>query len=115
MSQLVVIIQCHTVCRRCSGYGCMNGFFSRKGTFKNYPPDTRLLTMTCGGCCGAGLADKLDHLSERLDKFHEDKKNVTVHLASCITSDSDLRPACPFRNYMARIVKRQGYKLADMT
>ncbi|MEE3442046.1 MAG: CGGC domain-containing protein, partial [Megasphaera elsdenii] len=51
MSKLVVVIQCDIVTKRCSGYACMNTFVNRKDTFADYPPDTRFLMMTCGGCC----------------------------------------------------------------
>lgn len=115
MAQLVVVIQCDIVCKRCSGYACMNTFVNREGTFQEYPPDTRFLLMTCGGCCGAGVAAKLEHLSNKIRKYKDDKKTVTVHLASCIVSDCYHRPPCPFRNYIAQIVERKGYPLVKGT
>mgnify|MGYP000629924615 CR=1 FL=1 len=48
MSQLVVVIQCDIVTKRCSGYACMNTFVNRVDTMADYPPDTRFLMMTCG-------------------------------------------------------------------
>ena len=101
MSKLVVVIQCDIVTKRCSGYACMNTFVNRKDTFADYPPDTRFLMMTCGGCCGAGLSAKLE--------------NLAIHFASCIVSDSYHRPPCPFRNYMAQIIERKGYPLVHGT
>ena len=50
MSQLVVVIQCDIVTKRCSGYACMNTFANRVDTMADYPADTRFLMMTCGGC-----------------------------------------------------------------
>ena len=98
MSKLVVVIQCDIVTKRCSGYACMNTFVNRKDTFADYPPDTRFLMMTCGGCCGAGLSAKLENLGRKLKKYGDAKENVTIHFASCIVSDSYHRPPCPFRN-----------------
>ena len=69
MSKLVVVIQCDIVTKRCSGYACMNTFVNRKDTFADYPPDTRFLMMTCGGCCGAGLSAKLENLAKKLKKY----------------------------------------------
>ena len=108
MSTLVVVIQCDIVTKRCSGYACMNTFVNRKDTFADYPPDTRFLMMTCGGCCGAGLSAKLENLAKKLKKYGDAKENVTIHFASCIVSDSYHRPPCPFRNYMAQIIERKG-------
>lgn len=88
MSKLVVVIQCDIVTKRCSGYACMNTFVNRKDTFADYPPDTRFLMMTCGGCCGAGLSAKLENLAKKLKKYGDAKENVTIHLrrASCPTA-----------------------------
>ena len=86
MSKLVVVIQCDIVTKRCSGYACMNTFVNRKDTFADYPPDTRFLMMTCGGCCGAGLSAKLENLGRKLKKYGDAKENVTIHFASCPTA-----------------------------
>lgn len=95
MSKLVVVIQCDIVTKRCSGYACMNTFVNRKDTFADYPPDTRFLMMTCGGCCGAGLSAKLENLAKKLKKYGDAKENVTIHFASCIVSDSYHRRRVP--------------------
>ncbi len=93
----------------------MNTFVNRKDTFADYPPDTRFLMMTCGGCCGAGLSAKLENLGRKLKKYGDAKENVTIHFASCIVSDCYHRPPCPFRNYMAQIIERKGYPLVHGT
>ena len=111
MSQLVVVIQCDIVTKRCSGYACMNTFANRVDTMADYPADTRFLMMTCGGCCGAGIAAKLENLTRKIKRYGDKKENVTIHFASCVVSDSYHRPPCPFRNYMARIIERKGYPL----
>ena len=61
MSQLVVVIQCDIVTKRCSGYACMNTFANRVDTMADYPADTRFLMMTCGGCCGAGISPRASY------------------------------------------------------
>lgn len=109
MSKLVVVVQCDIVCKRCAGYGCMKTFFDRTGPFANYPADTRYLPFTCGGCCGAGLAGKLEDLTRKLRRYQENKEDVVVHLASCLVSDNYHRPPCPFRKYMHDIIERKGF------
>ena len=109
MSKLVVVIQCDIVCKRCAGFGCMKTFFDRTGPFEGYPEDTRYMPMTCGGCCGAGVAGKLEDLNHKLARYKENKEDVVVHLASCMVSDNYHRPPCPFRKYIKDIVERKGY------
>ena len=109
MSQLVVIIQCDIVSKRCSGYACTNAFYNREGTFEGYAPDTRYMTLTCGGCCGAALAAKLEHLLRKVRKYEDQKENIVIHLASCICSDNYHRPPCPHLDYIKAIVERKGY------
>ena len=89
----------------------MNTFANRVDTMADYPADTRFLMMTCGGCCGAGIAAKLENLTRKIKRYGDKKENVTIHFASCVVSDSYHRPPCPFRNYMARIIERKGYPL----
>ena len=86
MSQLVVVIQCDIVTKRCSGYACMNTFANRVDTMADYPADTRFLMMTCGGCCGAGISAKLENLARKMKRYGDDKENVTIHFASCVVS-----------------------------
>ena len=78
MSQLVVVIQCDIVTKRCSGYACMNTFANRVDTMADYPADTRFLMMTCGGCCGAGIAAKLENLTRKIKRYGDKKENVTI-------------------------------------
>ena len=59
--EYLVIVQCHLVMQRCSGYFCEKAFSERLGGFADYPSDKRYRTlyMTCGGCCGRALHRKL--------------------------------------------------------
>lgn len=33
MGKLVVVVQCHLIMNRCSGYNCMNFFYQKQGVF----------------------------------------------------------------------------------
>ena len=107
--ELVVIIQCEDVVKRCSGFFCMNDFYEKIGKFENYSPETRYMTITCGGCCGNLLTLKLENLGMRLKKAGLDKNDVVVHFASCICSDNSHRQPCPFMNRMKTLLKRKGF------
>ena len=60
----IVIVQCHIVKGRCSGYFCEKAFHERSGGFSGYSAEKtyRTLYLTCGGCCGRALHRKLSHL-----------------------------------------------------
>ena len=66
----VVIVQCHIVKERCSGYNCESAFHERTGGFEAYQPDKsyRMLNLTCGGCCGRAVQRKLSNLVRRIRK-----------------------------------------------
>lgn len=100
MSKLVVVIQCHLVMNRCSGYPCMDAFYKREGAFASYEEDVRYMPVTCGGCCGAEVAAKLENLTKHLKRRGERKEDVVVHFASCVCSDNSHRPPCPHLDYM---------------
>ena len=85
MSKLVVVIQCHLVMNRCSGYPCMDAFYKREGAFASYEEDVRYMPVTCGGCCGAEVAAKLENLTKHLN--------------------------CPHLDYMRQIAERKGYSV----
>lgn len=107
--ELVVIIQCEDVVKRCSGFWCMNDFYERTGKFTDYPEDTRYMTMTCGGCCGNLLTPKLENLGMRLRKANMNKDDVVIHFASCVCSDNSHRLPCPFMNRMKALLQRKGF------
>ena len=33
MGKLVIVVQCHLIMNRCSGYNCMNFFYQKQGPF----------------------------------------------------------------------------------
>ncbi len=107
--ELVVIIQCEDVVKRCSGFLCMNDFYGRTGKFTGYPEGVRYMTMTCGGCCANLLTPKLENLGMRLQKAGMNKDDVAVHFASCVCSDNAHRQPCPFMNRMKALLQRKGF------
>ncbi len=107
--ELVVIIQCEDVVKRCSGFLCMNDFYDRTGKFTEYPEGVRYMTMTCGGCCGNLLTPKLENLGMRLRKAGMNKDDVTFHFASCVCSDNSHRLPCPFMGRMKALLQRKGF------
>lgn len=87
----------------------MKSFYERSGRFTGYDADTKYMTITCGGCCGAGVAGKIEDLNRKLKRWGDDRRDVVVHLASCVVSDNYHRPPCPHRDYIKTIVERKGY------
>jgi len=109
--EYVVVVQCHIVKQRCPGYLCEKAFHERTGGFAPYPKDKsyRLLTMTCGGCCGRATHRKLTNLLRTMKKKEGiGKEQVVVHLSSCITKDNFHAPPCPHLDYMRSLLARIG-------
>ena len=107
----VVIVQCHLVMQRCSGYLCEQAFNERAGGFSDYPADRkyRTLYITCGGCCGLAVQRKLTHLARLLRKAEGiDKDRVVVQLASCMTKDNFHGPPCPHLDLIKTLIERAG-------
>ncbi|HCQ89501.1 MAG TPA: CGGC domain-containing protein [Clostridium sp.] len=110
-TKYVVIIQCHIAHRRCSGFACTNAFYNKDEIFRNYDDDTRYISFTCGGCCGKGIAAKLEHLSKKLRiKNNISKDEVAIHLSSCMTTDNNHYDRCPHVDYIKNIVLKKGYE-----
>ncbi|MBQ6969198.1 MAG: CGGC domain-containing protein [Synergistaceae bacterium] len=109
MPELVVIILCDDVVKRCSGFLCMNDFYERTGKFEGYPDEVRYMSITCGGCCGNLLTPKLENLGMRLRKANINKEDVVIHFASCVCSDNSHRLPCPFMNRMKALLNRKGF------
>lgn len=116
--EYLVVVQCHIVKERCSGYFCEKAFQDRSGGFAVYPKDKpyRTLYMTCGGCCGRGVQRRLSHLAGKLKK-HEgiEKKQIAVQLSSCITKDNHHAPPCPHLDYLRTIFARLELDVFDDT
>lgn len=106
-----VIIQCDIAHKRCSGFACTNSFYNKDGKFSNYDENTRYISFTCGGCCGKGIASKLEHFSGMLKKETEIiKDEVVIHLSSCISTDNYHYDRCPHIDYIKNIVLKKGFK-----
>lgn len=108
-TEFIAIIQCEIAHRRCSGFACTQSFYEKKGTFKD-APDTKYISFTCGGCCGKGVSSKLMHFGQKLQKMGISKDQVTVHLASCMTSDNFHYDRCPHIGVLKKIIDKRGFK-----
>jgi len=114
----LVIVQCHIVKERCSGYFCEKSFHDRDGEFAAYSMDKayRTLTMTCGGCCGRALHRKLGHLTRKINKKEGiDKSQIVVQLSSCITQDNYHGPPCPHLDYLKALISKLGLDMHEGT
>lgn len=103
----IIIVQCHIVKERCSGYFCEKAFFERNGRFAGYPADSpiRMLNMTCGGCCGRAVHRKLsDFLNAIKEKEGIAKDRIVVHLSSCIVKENFHGPQCPHLDYLKDLI-----------
>ncbi|OOM72021.1 CGGC domain protein [Clostridium puniceum] len=106
-----VIIQCEIAHKRCSGFACTNAFYNRDEKFNNYSDNTRYISFTCGGCCGKGVASKLEHFSKHLkSKTDISKEEVSVHLSSCMSTDNYHYDRCPHIEYLKNIIVKKGFK-----
>ena len=117
--EYVVVVQCHIVMERCSGYFCEKAFHERTGGFSSYPKEKRYRTLylTCGGCCGRALHRKLSDLVKMTKKQENmDKEHIVVHLASCITKESYHGPPCPHLDYLKIMIRNKlGLDLREDT
>ena len=107
----VVVIQCEHTMNRCSGFACTESFFGKSAAFEGYEEGTKYLTMTCGGCNGAGVAGRLEHLGMKLRTLTDIKKEeVAVHLASCVVTDNRHHDRCPYVDYIKEIIRKNGFE-----
>jgi len=114
----VVIVQCHIVKQRCSGYVCEKAFHDRAGGFADYPkdPGLRMIFMTCGGCCGRAVHRKLANLIKKIGRAESiGKDRLMVQLSSCITKDNYHGPPCPHLDCLKTVVGKLGLDLAEGT
>jgi len=114
----LVIVQCHLVMQRCSGYFCEKAFHERSGGFAGYPAERacRTLYLTCGGCCGRALHRKLSNLVRKIKaKEGVEQERIAVHLSSCITKDNYHGPPCPHLGYLKALVAKLGLDVREDT
>ena len=114
----IVIVQCHIVKERCSGYNCERAFNQRTGGFAAYPKDKayRMISLTCGGCCGRAVHRKLNNLIHQINKAEGVTKNrIVVQLSSCITKDNFHSSPCPHFDYLKSLIAKLGLDVRDDT
>lgn len=116
--KLLVVVQCHIVQERCSGFHCEKAFHDRSGGFVKYVNNTdlRMLSLTCGGCCGRALHRKLAHLKKiALKRDDIQPQQITVHFSSCISKDNYHAPPCPHLDYLKQLVERLHLEWVENT
>ncbi len=107
----VAVIQCDHTLKRCSGFACSYYFYDRYAGYEGYPEDTKFITMSCGGCCGTGVAGVLEHFGKKLRTLTDiDKSEVAVHLATCMVTDNRHHDRCPYVDYIKRIIRKNGFE-----
>ncbi len=114
----IVVVQCHIVKERCSGYNCESAFNERTGGFAAYPSDRsyRTLNLTCGGCCGRAVQRKLSNLVRRIKKNEGiGKDKIVVQLASCLTKDNFHSTPCPHLDYLRGLIAKLGLDVREDT
>jgi len=114
----IVVVQCHIVKERCSGYNCERAFNERTGGFTAYPKDKayRMLSLTCGGCCGRAVHRKLNNLIRRINKAEGiTKDRIVVQLSSCITKDNFHSTPCPHLDYLKGLIAKLGLDVREDT
>jgi len=114
----IVIVQCHIVKERCSGYNCEKAFNQRTGGFAEYPKEKayRMLSLTCGGCCGRAVHRKLSNLIRQINKSEAvTKDRIVVQLSSCITKDNFHSTPCPHIDYLRGLIAKLGLDVRDDT
>ncbi len=114
----IVVVQCHIVKERCSGYYCEKAFNERTGGFAAYSKDKpyRIMNMTCGGCCGRAVHRKLSLFTRRIKKDEGiGKDRIVVQLSSCITKDNFHAPPCPHLDYIKTLIAKLGLEVCEDT
>jgi len=114
----IVVVQCHIVKERCSGYNCEKAFHERTGGFAGYPKDKayRMLNLTRGGCCGRAVHRKMSNLIRRIKKPEGiTKDRIIVQLSSCITKDNFHSPPCPHLDYLKSLIAKLDLDVRDDT
>jgi len=114
----IVVVQCHIVKQRCSGYFCEYSLQQREGGFSRYAKGKtlRALYLTCGGCCGRALHRKLAHLLRKIKENEGiDNERIVVRLSSCITNDNYHGPPCPHLDYLHSLIRKLGLDAVEGT
>ena len=76
----------------------------------------RILTMTCGGCCGRAVHRKLTNFLRTIKKKEGiEKDRVVVELSSCMTNDNFHAPPCPHLDYIKTLLGRIGLEYRQET
>ena len=111
MKKYALLIQCDIAHNRCSGWACTKAFYNRAGMFTELGEnDVQYLSFTCGGCCGKGVAAKLEHFAKKLKEQSDiSKDEVIVYLSSCMTTDNRHYSRCPHLGMIKGILAKHDF------
>lgn len=116
--EYIIVVQCHLVVERCSGYFCEKAFNERVDGFADLAKDKkyRVMYLSCGGCCGRALQRKVSHLL-RLIKAKEGltRDKIAVQFATCITKESHHADVCPHVDYLKDMIKKLDMDVREDT
>jgi predicted metal-binding protein len=114
----IIILQCHIVKERCSGFLCEKAYYNRKDLFAAYKSEEnlRMISFTCGGCCGRATLRKLENFLKCLNKSTDIKSSeIRLHFSSCICKESYHGSVCPHFDYLKTLVERKNIKYIEGT
>ena len=109
--KLIGIIQCDFAKERCSGFSCINSFHERIDAFEIYPDNGKIMVVpfNCGGCPGRRIGRSVENLISRAKKKAGiEKKEIVIHLSSCMVTDNAHYPPCPHLDYIGKILEKKG-------
>ena len=114
----IIVVQCHIVAERCSGYFCEKAFNEKADGFADLDPSKkyRVVYLSCGGCCGRALQRKVSHLLRLIKKKEGiERDRVVVQFSSCITKESHHGDICPHLDYLKKLIKKLNVDIREDT
>ena len=76
----------------------------------------RVLSLTCGGCCGRSLHRKLALFKKKAKRQENiEPEAIVVQLSSCITKNNYHSPPCPHLAYLKTLIARLGLDMLEDT
>jgi predicted metal-binding protein len=95
---------------RCSGFACINSFSQKIDAFIDYPKELDILAVafSCGGCPGRRIGRLVENLIKRAKKAEIERRQIVIHLASCMVTDNAHYPLCPHLDLYYEDAERKG-------
>ena len=107
----IAILTCLRANDVCTGAGCLEAFFNKKGSFNIYKQENIKLVAfwTCNGCKDC-LFDNQDGLFEKIDKIKKLKVDI-LHLGICVLLDKKSKKFCPKIQNIIEELKKYNIKI----